>query len=131
MTQIEFDEATETALRSIAAVRGESVGEVVAFVLREWLASRDEGISNQGHLGTGEIPVFGTYSGQTVEAVFNRASRRVRITSGTLSGRHFDSPSAAAGAVVAALNPGRKHPATNGLTFWRTAEGRDLKTALS
>jgi hypothetical protein len=120
--QIEVSEQDGRTLLSMAAIRGCPPGEVVTWLLAQ--------IPGSPHNQDAEIEVFATYHGSRVSAVFRRDTRAVKITSGVLSGETFKSPSSAASHVVTALNPGRKKAATNGLVFWRTADGRDLKAIL-
>jgi hypothetical protein len=65
--------------------------------------------------------IFATYRGTRVSARFLPATRRVTVLSEPLAGKGFNSPSAAATAVVAALNPDRTMTKVNGLRFWRDA----------
>lgn len=67
--------------------------------------------------------MYGTYRGRRTEARFLPATRRVAIVSGPLAGTEYDTPSAAAGAVVAHANP-RRATRVNGWAFWRVAATR-------
>jgi hypothetical protein len=68
------------------------------------------------------VPIYGTYEGHRVEGLFLPATRRVTVTTEPIAGARFKSPSGAARAVVAALNPGRVHSQSNGWRFWRLVE---------
>ncbi|MER7789570.1 hypothetical protein [Streptomyces sp. NPDC097640] len=73
------------------------------------------------------VAVHALYRGQRVEATFDRNTRGVTITDGPHTGTTYPTPSAAASAVVQALNPDR-NPNTNGWSFWRlTSNGDELK----
>jgi hypothetical protein len=63
--------------------------------------------------------IHADYRGARVTARFLPATRRVTLTSEPLAGKAFGSPSAAATAVVAALNAGREMTRVNGLRFWK------------
>ena len=71
------------------------------------------------------MPVYGIYHGRRVEGMFTPATQRLVVTSEPLAGKGFKSPSGAARAVVAALNPARAVPNLNGWTFWRTVATDD------
>ena len=78
-----------------------------------------------------EVKIYADYKGHHVEALFSPATKHLRITSGPLAGHPYDSPTAAAVAVVKALTPQRENPETNGRKFWRLSDtGRDLRSIL-
>jgi hypothetical protein len=64
------------------------------------------------------VPVHVVYRETQVTGEFLPATHRVKITSGPLAGTKYKSPSGAARAVVAALNPGRAQAQGNGWKFW-------------
>lgn len=64
------------------------------------------------------VAVYGTYKGHRIDGEYLPATRRLRMTTGPLAGRRFESPSDAARAVVAALGAPGPSP-TNGWRFWR------------
>src|SRR5687767_3429214 len=68
------------------------------------------------------IEVYGEYNGERVEGKYLPATKRLTVTTGTLAGQSFKSPSGAARAVVAVLNPERTATQTNGWRFWHDAE---------
>lgn len=72
-----------------------------------------------------DVPVYAVYQGTRVEAVYNVLTEWTTVTTGTLAGTGFRSPSGAASAVVKALNPDIS-PNRNGWYFWTTESGRSL-----
>lgn len=74
-----------------------------------------------------EVAVHGTYAGHVVEGRYIPATGRLLVTSGPLTGKPFKSPSGAARACIAAINPDRAATQTNGWTFWHvTGNGARL-----
>lgn len=126
---VEVSTTTGRTLQSMAAIRGWTIGQVI-----DWLLEREvDGVRKANVtqcLEPSEVEIFGSYRRKTVTAVLDRTNRSVRMTSGALAGRRYDSPSGAAKAVVLHLNPTRQHPAQNGLVFWRLADGRKIKEIL-
>ena len=79
----------------------------------------------------GTVKVFSEYKGHRIEGLFTMSTKSLRITTAPLAGRHFDSPTAAAVAVVKANTPDREKPETNGRKFWRLDEtGKELRSIL-
>jgi hypothetical protein len=77
------------------------------------------------------VDLHARYLGHTIEAVFERSTGTVTITSGELAGSAYTSPSRAAIAVVTTLNPEREAANTNGRLFWIVTEtGRPLRSLL-
>lgn len=77
------------------------------------------------------VGVHAKYLGRTIEAVFERSTKAVTITSGELAGSRYPSPSRAAIAVVEAINPEREAANTNGRLFWIvTRTGQPLRSLL-
>ena len=122
MPHVELDEHTYDLIMFAARAAGVSPGTIVARLVEEMrsvpAATRPERAPAGGEA---ERPIYAMYRDEEVRAVYHPATRRVRIVSGTLEGRAFRTPSAAAGAVVAAMNPGRQMGRINGLRFWRDA----------
>jgi hypothetical protein len=119
--QIDVDDDTYGALRIAANAAGVSVGEVVARALA---ALGRETPPPTPTDPWAEVPIYAEYLGARVEAKLLPATRRVLITSGSLAGKEFATPSAAAGAVVAERNP-HVNPRSNGWRFWHVAETGD------
>lgn len=77
------------------------------------------------------IDVHAKYLGRVIEAVFDRSTNTVTVTSGELAGKSYTSPSSAAIAVVEALNPGREAANTNGRLFWLVkSTGQPLRSVI-
>ncbi|HEV2889050.1 MAG TPA: hypothetical protein VGX28_01605 [Frankiaceae bacterium] len=73
------------------------------------------------------VPVHGTYLSQRTNGEFVRATTRLTVTSGALSGTTYPNPTAASRAVVHAINPARRSGHTDGWRFWRiSSTGRPL-----
>jgi hypothetical protein len=106
-----------------------SAGEVVGRLLDEFLADGDEPHGPDGSDAAEQgVLIHAVYEGNRIDAIYWPATRRVDVTSGTLTGRSYKSPSGVAIAVVQAYNPS-VHPNRNGWTFWTvTASGEMLQS---
>ena len=120
MPEITVDAPTYEALRLAANVAGVPIGEIVRRGLAALAAANPPAEPDPWD----EVPVVAEYLGRRFEGRFVPATSRLVITTGELAGRAFHSPSAAAGAVVAAVNPARD-ARTNGWRFWHVAETGD------
>jgi len=101
-------------------------GEAVGRLLAEFESAGD-GAGSPSTPGR-QIPVSANYHGTRVDGIYDRADRSLTITSGPGAGTRFGSPSAAAVAVVAAVNPG-VNPNRNGWGFWVVgATGKRLQS---
>ncbi len=120
MKLIEVDDTTFRSLALAARARNVTIGEIVAWLVREVsLKVEDRPVS----LHTNEeVRVYVRYHGERVEGRFDPVKKRLTLTSGPLAGKSFNSPSAAAVAVVSALNQNRERPNTDGWRFWRIAD---------
>ena len=125
MPQIDVDEPTYDALRIAANAAGVSMSEIVVRALAALAHEAPRPVADPWD----EVPIFTNYAGRRVDARFLPATRRVVITSGPLAGRDFASPSAAAGAVIAATRPGTDTRA-NGWRFWHVASSGDYLDGL-
>lgn len=121
MRQVDVDEQTYQVIRLAARIAGISEAEIVARAVRA-LPEGPPLAPVPAFDPWVEIPIYAVYQGERVDARFLPATRRVAVTSGPLAGRDFPTPSAAAGAIVAASNPGRRDTRTNGWRFWRVVE---------
>ena len=117
MRQIDVDEQTFEVIRLAALVAGVSEAEVVARAVRAMPKGRGD-VPTVPVDPWSDVEIYAVYQGRRVEAKFLPATRRVTMTSGPLAGRSFRTPSTAAAAVVADVNPDRGSP-TNGWRFWR------------
>jgi hypothetical protein len=115
--QIEVDEQTYEVIRLAALVAGISEADVVARAVRALPSGRGDVPAVPPDPWV-DVDIYAVYQGRRVEARFLPATRRVTLTSGPLAGRTFPTPSTAAAAVVAEVNPDRGSP-TNGWRFWR------------
>ena len=118
---INLDEPTHALVRFAARLFGVSEAEVVGRAVREY-AREAEATPRPGREPWTPVPVYGEYDGRRVEGKYLPATRRLTLTSEPLAGTAYKSPSGAARAVVAALNPARSAAQTNGWRFWHLAE---------
>lgn len=120
MKPIEVDDTTFRSLALAARARNVTIGEIVAWLVREVsLKIDDQPVSPHANDG---VRVYVRYRGERVEGRFDPVKKRLTLTSGPLAGKSFNSPSAAAVAVVSALNQNRECPNTDGWRFWRIAD---------
>ncbi len=130
---IKLDAATELAVQSVAKAQNTGVAEVVAMLLEHWVACGTEDAAGSGATAGAtpaahEVAVYGTYLHTRVSGVYDTATRSLQITGGPGAGTTHSSASAAAAAVVEAVNPKRVNSSKNGLLFWRLANGKDLRS---
>ena len=119
MLKLALDDRTAAVVRARARDLGVSEGEFVRrAILAYVLAGRETPVRDPW----APIPIYGEYDGRRVDGLYLPATRRVTVTSAPLPGAGFKSPSGAARAVVAALNPARSQAQSNGWRFWRLAE---------
>lgn len=84
-----------------------------------------------GHVQNAWLPVFKVYKGHRVEGEFNPSTMELKVTTAPWSGRVFQSPTAAAIAVVEHFPSDRETSNTNGRKFWKvTSTGRDLRSVV-
>lgn len=115
MPTIDLDEETHALVRFAARVFAVSESEVVARAVRALTEQNDDRPAFDPWT---PVDVYGEYEGHRVEGRYVPATRRLIVTSPPVAGVTFKSPSGAATAVVAALNPGRSAAHTNGWRFW-------------
>ena len=97
-------------------------------VIRRLLTEFSRGGEQADGLPLNEVAVHAVYAGMRTDGLYDPVTKALSITSGVLAGRTFKSPSGAAVALVAALNPS-VHPNRNGWWFWvRSDTGELLKT---
>lgn len=123
MPTVEVDDATFEVLRMLAAYSGVQPSDVIAKLI----ADLSPGVGPAIPTTPGGIPIHKVYKGVRCDGVFDPRTGTVSIASGPLTGRAFATPSAAAVAVVKAINPGRSNPETNGYRFWKTEGGGYLE----
>lgn len=125
MPEITVDQATYDALRLAANAAGVTMSEII----RRALAALTAGEPPPEPDPWVDVPVYGEYRGRRVEGRFLPATSRLVVTTGSLAGQEFASPTAAATAVVALANPARAS-STNGWRFWHVAESGDFLDVL-
>lgn len=129
MPQFELDDETYARVRLAARVAGISPDEVVRRALDALIAEEDQAAPTARDPWE-PIELYAEYEGRRIDAKYLPATRRLTITSEPLAGQTFKTPSGAARAVVAALNPSRGATQTNGWHFWRVAATHDRLAAL-
>lgn len=121
MGTIELDERTHAVVRFAARVFDVSEAEVVARAVEAY--ARDHSGPDRPPRDPWEpVSVYGIYEGRRFDGAYLPATRRLTVTSEPFSGARFKSPSGAARAVVATVNPEREGTPTNGWIFWRLVE---------
>lgn len=120
MPSIDLDDHTYEMVRFAARVSGLTESETIARAVRAFAGQHPEPPVQRDPWDP--VPLYGLYEGTRVEGVYVPATRRVTVTSEPLPGTSFKSPSGAARAVVAALNPSRAATQSNGWRFWHIAE---------
>lgn len=116
-------------IRFLATTLNLTDGEVVGFLLRRLaeLSAHDGNAAPRQPISR-QTDIHVVYEGKRVEATFDRETEAVTVSTGSLGGQRFRSPSGAAIAVVQELNP-TVSPNRNGWTFWVvTATGRPLES---
>lgn len=121
MGSIELDEQTHSLVRFAARMFGVSEAEVISRAVRELARESTESARPARDPWT-PVDVYGDYDGKHVEGQYLPATRRLTVTSEPIPGAKFKSPSGAARAVIAALNPARSASQTNGWRFWHLAD---------
>lgn len=121
MGSINLDEPTHALVRFAARLFSLSEAEVVGRAVREYAREVEES-PRPGSDRWMPVDIYGEYRGQRVEEQYLPATRRITITSEPLGGTAYQSPSGAARAAVAALNPKRGAPQANGWRFWHLGE---------
>lgn len=125
MPDITVDAQTYEQLRVAAIADGVPISEIV----RRGVAALRGELPPPQRDPWEEVPVYAMYRGRRFDGLFVAATSRLVVTSGELAGRAFASPSAAAGAVVAAVSPERD-ARTNGWRLWRVADTGDYLDVL-
>ena len=134
MATVELDDETYALVRFGAGLLGLSEPEFVARAVRALSEGTTPGsVAREPALRRDPwqpIELYGDYEGTHVEAQYLLATGRLTITTEPLAGQAFPSPSAAARAVIAALNPARAATQANGWRFWRIAATRERLDSL-
>ncbi|MEK6443549.1 hypothetical protein [Pseudonocardia sp. T1-2H] len=133
MPKIDIDSDTDAKLTFASAVAGVSKTEIIARLVAQatpkmFATPPPSGGSSPESAPDGHVYVYGDYEGHRTRGTFNLTTHRVDVMDGPLSGKSFKTPSAAASAVVASLNPAVS-PNRNGWGFWRIeSSGEILQT---
>ncbi len=134
MPTVELDDETHALVRFGAGLLGLSEAEFVARAVRAMSGSQSAPQPARElplrHDPWQPIELYGDYEGHRVGAQYLAATGRLTITTEPLAGQAFPSPSAAARAVIAALNPARAATQANGWRFWRIAATRERLDSL-
>lgn len=75
---------------------------------------------------TDRIPIHKVYKRHRFDGTYDKSTQVVTITSAPFNGEVFNTPTAAAVAVVTQVSPDRVYPETNGYLFWKLANGHPL-----
>jgi hypothetical protein len=118
VVSISVDERTFALLRTAAQLLGAPESDVLERALILLIQS----VARPPHDPWTPVSIYAEYDGNRVEALFLPATGRITVTTEPVAGRRFKSPSGAARAVVAALNPARTQVQGNGWRFWRLIE---------
>jgi hypothetical protein len=131
MRHIAIDDETFRVIHLSAQVSGVSETELVRRIVLGIAPSNNSDAGKSR--GPDGIAVRGPYKGHEARAIFDPERKSIRMTGNSdpllspLEGKVYESPSAAAIAVVQAINPSRRRPETNGKKFWREAgSDRDI-----
>jgi hypothetical protein len=118
---IELDERTHELVRFAARMFSLSESEIVARAVLSF-GEQSPTFARPRRDPWQPVELYGEYEGHRVGGLYLPATKRVTVTTPPLAGEKFKSPSGAARAVVAALNPERASTQTNGWRFWHLVE---------
>lgn len=125
MANILVGDRTASEIGLLARAWGVTEGEVVDRLLDEFRSGR--ALVPDLPSDDNSVAVHAVYRGMRVEGMYSPASSALTITKGPEADRKFRTPSAAAIAVVSALNPS-VNPNRNGWSFWTiTSTGKRLQ----
>lgn len=125
MPEIVVDAQTYDLLRIAANTAGVPISEIVRRGVSALLGEEPPADPDPWE----EVPVYAEYRGRRFDGLFVAATARLVVTTGELAGQAFNSPSAAAGAVLAVVNPDRD-ARTNGWRLWKVAATGDYLDVL-
>lgn len=125
MGQVTLDARTHDRLRFAANLLDLSEAKVIALLLDR--AEKANPPENQGE--DRRVPIHEVYRSKRVEALYDRLTRSIEITTGPLKGQVFSTPSRAATEVIRSIDP-NVNPHRNGWgNFWLvTATGERLQS---
>ncbi|TLS47319.1 hypothetical protein FE633_04620 [Streptomyces montanus] len=124
MLAIRLDQQTHDKVVFAARVMGCTPSEVIRRLVELWSTAEEADDEPK------DVPVHAVYRGTRVTGLFDPATRSLKVTDGPgAAGQTYPSPSAAAMAVIHAVNPERTSPHANGWSFWRvTRSGEEIKS---
>jgi hypothetical protein len=133
---IDVDQLTYDKLQITAQLTEKPIGAVVKQLLDRLAAPPPITASSASGAASGPalsdaawVPVFKVYKGHRIEGEFNPMSMELKVTTAPWSRRVFNSPTAAAIAVVEHFPSARETSNTNGRKFWKVAAtGNDLRS---
>lgn len=113
-------------VRLLAQAWGTDDNGAIRRLLDAFQRSADEGSAAGATEGAVEVHVI--FEKVRTDAVYDRSTRSITITSGPLAGKSFGTPSGAASAVIKEYRPDVS-PSRNGWSFWTiSADGRLLQS---
>ncbi len=126
---IEVDDQTYRSLEFAARMAKTTTGEVVARLVAQASVPETTAAATDAKSTSASVNVYADYDGHRTRGVFDPTTSRIDITSGSLAGRSFKTPTGAARAIVTHHNPG-VNPNRNGWLFWMLDDGsgKTLKT---
>ena len=126
MPSVDVSDPDHRRLTLLARAWGTSPGLAVGRLLDSF---EQEPASSPSPAGDAEVPIHAVYGKHRVEALFDRMTQQVKITSGPLAGSTYRSPSGAAVAVVGLYNRS-VNPNRNGWSFWSVTGTGELLVTL-
>jgi hypothetical protein len=120
MAHIEVPDPVASKINLLAKAWQVTPGQAVGRLIEEFESDLQDEAGAKRPLQP-QIAVHAEYQGTRIEGVFDRTDRSLAIVSGPAAGRRFNTPSAAAIAVVTELNPA-VNPNRNGWGFWTVTE---------
>ena len=129
MVAIDVRRGAAAKIRLLARAWKITEGEAVDRLLDEFEAGSGLASPVAGRAADPQlVAVHAEYQGVRVRGFYDTSSRSLEITEGPGATRRFRTPSAAAIAVVSAVNPS-VNPNRNGWSFWTvTATGKRLQS---
>ncbi|MFD6288865.1 hypothetical protein [Streptomyces sp. NPDC060205] len=123
---IEVDAQTYRSIEFAARMGNTTAGEVVARLVRTASvpSAAPTATSKESAEAERKVDVYADYEGHRTRGSYDRAMKRIDITSGPLAGQSFKTPTGAARAVVAHYKPD-VNPNRNGWSFWLLDDGSD------
>lgn len=115
---IQIDRSTYALLKYGAEAAGISEDEFLRLALMTYQPMPPRDLPDDPWT---PLTVHATYLKKRTDGQFVRATTRLTVTTGPLAGTTYGSPSAAAAAVIRAINPARTSGHNDGWRFWRVS----------